>query len=645
MAVRVTCSACGAVYSLPEQLSGKKVRCKQCQATFVATATEDAPEVERNNEPERREALRTRPDRDPPGRTRDEEPDRRRREEEEEPTGHRKAVFWILVGGGALLLFLFLAGVVGILVLRSHADNDPNFAGFGALLDDDDDNPFAAPPWPQPQPFPNVGPGPIAPPPIAPPPPPLPLQKPKRPAFNDKFARAAKLVNDRFETRGRFDDDDPADRFAEQPVKLFLIELKADEIYVGEMNLQLDAFGEPILRVEDRDGGELARGQRKPGRFDGPASFIFVPTKTDTYRVVASVQPGEGSFSLSLRRVEEGSLLPDVGAPTEKPPAHTIRLARKLDNYLSATIAPDSRSAWVAWPDNRLERFSCPDFASKAVHRLSKRTYRVAVDGRGMLYTAAQVAPVQPGAPRGSDFGPADILVFDTNKLAEEGGVLTPTKTIPVGGVFSSFLVSPDDAWLYYLDTKNLKVGRINLQDGKFEPETLTVGLGTNSLCVTPSGKKLYTCTSNNAVQVIDAATFKIEQAITFQGVRPTGIQATDKGHVFLNSGQGQWTHVYLLYAGRDYKGAPADVVPWAGVYQTNALALSRDQTHLYASCFNLSPSNITVFHVPARPTLGKGVQCGVMGLDRGATQGQMVVSPDGKFLFCDCGLILTLGQ
>jgi hypothetical protein len=632
MAVRVTCSACGAVYSLPETLRGKKVRCKQCEATFLATADEaEVPEVQLNDEPERREALRAQPDREPARRARrDEGPAPRRQREVEEPT-NKRAIFWVLVIGGACLLLLLVGGFVAIGVLHYHIANDPNLAALNNWPDDDDLNPAAANGWPQQ--FPDAGPPPILvqPPPVLPP----------RPAFNDKFATMARLLNDRFDVRGSFDDNDPADRDADRPAKLYLIELKAEEIYLGEMSLT-DQFGEPILRLEDRNGRELARGQRKPGEFQGPVRFLFVPTRTETYRLVASTERARDDFTLSLRRMEEGKPLPDIGLPTEEPPKQTIALARKLDHYLSATIAPDSRSAWVSWPDNRLELISCPDFASKATHRLPKRSYRIAVDGRGMLYTAAQRTPSNAPLPW-FDFGPADLLVYDTNKLADEKDILTPTKTLPVGGVLSSLVLSPDEAWLYYLDTKNLKVGRVNLKAEQLESETLAVVPGTNSLCVTPGGKKLYTASNTNAVQVIDAATFKIEQTIHFTKVKPTGIQATDKGYVFLNSGQGQWTHIYLLYAARDYKGARADVIPWAGVYQTNSLALSRDQTCLYASCFHLSPSNITAFHVPPRPTLSKGQECGSIGLDGVNAQGQMVVSPDGKFLFSDRGLILTI--
>lgn len=55
MPVRIACPGCGTVYSLPEELSAKKIRCKQCQHVFVATSRteqeEAVPEVLPCDEP------------------------------------------------------------------------------------------------------------------------------------------------------------------------------------------------------------------------------------------------------------------------------------------------------------------------------------------------------------------------------------------------------------------------------------------------------------------------------------------------------------------------------------------------------------------------------------------------------------------
>jgi hypothetical protein len=541
-------------------------------------------------------------------------------------------VIWIVVGVAALAFVVLATGLAAVILLWPDGENDRQVNDRTRLKPNAKRPPnvFADPRGPRDRPPPRIeNPAPIRP------------EAPKRPAFDDRLATNVALQNGRFEMHTRFEDEDPADRNTQHPAKIFLIDLEADQAYLGELSFS-EPFVVPALRLEDRQGRTLATSPWPPRQ--GPAQFVFFPTKTDTYRLVASTRRASGEFTLSLRRVEEGDPLPDIAVGGGPAARRSIQVARKLDLFLSAAIAPDSRSAWVSWPDKRLTRIACPEFDTKATYKLPKRSYRIAVDGRGMLYAVAQLTENQSPLPLW-DFGIADLEIYDTNKLNNPGAVLKPTKTISVRGIIKQLCMSPDDAWIYYLDVHNRKIGRVNLREGKLDGETDQLVPDTNSLCLTPNGTKLYTCSSTNAVQIFDPATLKVEKTIRIHEANPTGIQATDKGYVFLNSGNGQWTHIYLLYAARDYKDERAPVIPWAGVYHTNALALSPDQQCLYASCFNLSPSNIKAFHVSARPTMIKGRECGAIGLDAFNTQGQMIISRDGRFMFCDRGVILSLGR
>jgi hypothetical protein len=362
-----------------------------------------------------------------------------------------------------------------------------------------------------------------------------------------------------------------------------------------------------------------------------------------------------GDFTLSLREIKDGDPLPPgIRPPVQKEARHTIQLAKRIGLYSAAAIAHDSKSAWAAFPiDARtkkhtvetLEYFSCPDFNVQGSYPLPKRTYQLAMDRRGILYAASQLEQPKFGPPA-MGFGIADIYLYDTRKLPAKGEALTPTKIIPIGGIISHMVVSPDDAWLYYLDIHNRKIGRIDLKAVKVETENDQIEIGTNAMCSTPNGKTLYTCSKNNVVHQINAATLKIEKTFTLDKGKPNGIQATDTGNVFLNSGEGQWTNIYLFNARRDTKGAPVQVMPWAKTYQTSSIRLSPDQKRLYASCFNLSPANITSYAVSERPALFPGQRAGSIGLDAWfSARGQMEVSPDGGFLFCDRGVILLLGK
>ncbi len=648
MAIHVTCTSCGRVSSLPENLVGKTVRCQHCRHIFVGrrpgSEEEELEDVlpcddlTTTDPPRGRSRSRGEAERDdlPRGRGAPRTPRRYERGPALDSPSGRFPLGWVLAGVGAAACVLVALGLAALWLFRSAGATPPAnavVAGVGNAAPPPPDFPPGPAPGLPAIPFLNAPPGGN--------PPPGGMAPARRPAFDDKFARQLALANNQAGVRGRFDDGDPADRDGRNPAKIFFVQLQAGEAYLGELRCA-DAFADPALRLEDRGGKALATGRRRHGQ--GPVSFVFVPPRADTYRLVASARP-EAEFELALKQVQEGDPLPDLDAGTEKPPRRSIALIRKLDHFLSATIAPDSRSAWVSWPNKRLELISCTDFVTKATYKVTKRCYRVAVDGRGMLYAVAQrTEPGQLPLPWW-DFGIADLQVFDTRTFGPAGGEVTPKKTIPVGGIITHLCLSPDDNWLYYLDTHNRKVGKVNLKDGSEAGSTGAIAGGTNGLCLTPDGKKLYTCSSNNVVQVLDPATLKVEKTIHFDDVSPTGLQATDKGNVFLNSGKGQWTHIYLLYAARDYQGEKAKAIPWAGVYHTHSLALSPDQQVLYSACFSLSPSNIQAFHIPPRPTLTKGQECGAIGLDGVNAQGQMVVSRDGRFMFCDRGLILHLGR
>jgi hypothetical protein len=137
MSIQTKCPGCRSPYSLPDNLEGKKVRCKKCERTFVVggvAAVEAADDWEDADEEGEEDRVRQSPRADgSSARRRDEDdeddfPPRRRRrhdddEEEDEdrprPRRRRKksgnpATAWIIggVGAGALLLVAFVVAAV-----------------------------------------------------------------------------------------------------------------------------------------------------------------------------------------------------------------------------------------------------------------------------------------------------------------------------------------------------------------------------------------------------------------------------------------------------------------------------------------------------------------------------------------------------
>jgi LSD1 subclass zinc finger protein len=642
--VPIDCSHCGKVLKVPADALGKKVRCPLCQAVIVArTREEPEPVVEEGivvvedvppplppipdvipvGPAAPRPAVRPRPGARP-----------------RERAGAGTALPWILGGvGGAV--FLVALVVVVILLARSGsepADGPPADFGQAEGKGAWDKKAPGFPQWEEKK-------GPWGDKQFDQKPEANEKAAPPRIPFGDAHAQRIALKGGKFQTEGRPEDTDVLDRDGVRAAKLYLVKLEAGRVYLIEMKPLGGGFQRPQLRLEDTAGREVAAG--KEPRFDGHAQLLSLPPQTATYRVVVSAHaPKVGPFTLSLREIEDGDPLPEGNLPKQEVPKHSIQVAKKLDQYMAAAIAPDSKSAWVAFQGGKLQHFSCPAFEILGTYRLPKEAYQLVLDGRGTLYAMVSRTEKQAGRVSWRDFGAADLHFYDTRKLPGDGGVLTPTKVIPLGGIVQHLIVSPDDAWLYFLDTHNRKVGRIDLKEGKLAGENDQITAGSVALCLTPNGKTLYSCSNTNVVQQIDPATLKIEKTITLDRGNPRGIQANDSGYVFLNSGEGQWTHVYLLNAKRDYKGATAKVLPWAGVYSLSSLRLSPDQKRLYTSCFNLSPANIASYYITERPALFKGQQSGAVGIDANfAARGLMEVSPDGTFMFCDRGLILLLGR
>jgi predicted Zn finger-like uncharacterized protein len=466
----------------------------------------------------------------------------------------------------------------------------------------------------------------------------------KRPRFDDKLAQKIALQNGKLDLESRLDANDPLDPNGGSPAKLYLVSLQADQIYVVEMKRVGNDFFQPLLRVESPDNQEVPLNQADQFG-DGGASGAFIAPKTGQYRIIATAQFQDGgAFSLRIRQIPDGEPLPaNIKLPSPPVPRHSIVLARKIDPFLSAAIAHDSKSAWVAFPGGKLQKFSCPDFEVTGTYQLAKQCYQLAMDRRGILYAVAQQTVKQEALPWWG-LGIADLHLYDTIAIAQPTGKLMPTKTIPLRGIVYHLYVSPDDSWLYYFDSHNRKVGRLELKTATIDRENDEVVPGTNAMCMAPNGKKLYTCSATNAVQVLDAATLKIERTFKISDVRPNGIQATDAGYVFLNPGQGQWTSIYLVNTNKK-ENAMLEAIPWAGVYQTHSIRLAPDQKRLFTSCFNLSPSNISSIHISERPALFKGQQCASIGLDGVNARGLMEISRDGSILFCDRGLILSIGR
>src|SRR5262249_21658213 len=128
-----------------------------------------------------------------------------------------------------------------------------------------------------------------------------------------------------------------------------------------------------------------------------------------------------------------------------------------------------------------------------------------------------------------------DISVWENLEPAKGSVPLPPpTKTLSLSGIVHRMINAPDGRWLYFLDTHNRKLGRIDTTTAAIDKVIDTLSPGTRSFCLTPDGKRIYCCSEGNRLDVIDTAQFKHIKTVRLNKGQPGEVAATNEGLVFL---------------------------------------------------------------------------------------------------------------
>jgi predicted Zn finger-like uncharacterized protein len=122
MAIRTTCPSCRTVYNLADQLAGKTVRCKKCEAAIVVRAAGEQEKVQTRPPASKRSLVRDEGE--------EARPRRRIREEEDDdddedlPLPIRRSNHGLIIGliAGGVGLMLLLAGGIVVVVLLLRID-------------------------------------------------------------------------------------------------------------------------------------------------------------------------------------------------------------------------------------------------------------------------------------------------------------------------------------------------------------------------------------------------------------------------------------------------------------------------------------------------------------------------------------------
>jgi hypothetical protein len=446
-----------------------------------------------------------------------------------------------------------------------------------------------------------------------------------------------------FDPRGDFtfqttlDLDDPDPREPSQCRRRFTLDVKADTVCVIEVADRRDLS----VRVEPIGGGPAI----EPKDAAGARPFVLWPAKPETFTITASGRSGEAGepFTLHVRAWDEGMPLPE---PLKFPAAQTIprlevlqRLQGKL--FVGGAFAPDGSAFWTAQHDMTLTLWRHPAVAPKGTYLLKQRLYALAIDRKGRLY--AQPGPPDKNPPGLAPRPVGDLHVYDRlDPKGDADEMPPPAHTILLRGRVERLIASPGGRWIYFLDVHNHKLGRIDTDAAAVDRSVEDLSPDTLSFCLTPDGKKLYTCSAAGRLDVIDAASFEVERSVALDRGKPHDIAATDRGIAFLigqelvdgASSPRQCGLVDLARSG----GETAHVMPMPCGHDCQYLQMLPAQNAVLIA----GDRKVSVCAVPARPAL-QHAECREFPMPA-ATPGWMQVSPDGRTLLHDSGTILLFG-
>jgi hypothetical protein len=423
------------------------------------------------------------------------------------------------------------------------------------------------------------------------------------------------------------------------PCKRFRFDARADTAYLVEVP---DAhMTDAEVRLDPADGGPTIRAIVKPGQFPRKNRVAFFAPKAQSYTVAVIGLPvgAHGNFTLRIRALDEHEVLPEhLKIPLPDASVPKVVIAREIPNsrMTGGAFAPDNKTFWTA-TNQALILWDHQSLAQRGHYSLGKSLLRaLAVDGKGRLYgqrmPAGQLNVWTPvvGA----------IEIFDgLDPKGDAGPLPAPTRTIELRGIVQRLIASPDGRWLYFLDTHNRQIGRIDTQTATVDKTNDKISAGARAFCLTPGGKKLYCCAEPHKIDVIDAATLQVERSVDLEKGQVKDIAATDKGIVFvINSVVGVEGNVQIVDLSGPPGAKPAMAHLRTGLF--DFLQLAPDQKTLFAS----TAQSVWAFVIPSRPLSFDMPRCDY-GLTRYFTAGWTQISPDGRTILYDLGVILSVSR
>ena len=220
---------------------------------------------------------------------------------------------------------------------------------------------------------------------------------------------------------------------------------------------------------------------------------------------------------------------------------------------------------------------------------------------------------------------------------------IKPSAVIPIDGTVGKLILSPNKKWLFFLDRSNNKIGQIEAPTFKLNKETQKLD-GIEAITLTADGKALYGVgrgseNSSGTLYSIDPITLRIRRRPdVLEEFAPFDIAAANDGKLYLSEAKrAQEKNLRIWDFGNEWGIDPIADVPGYSV-----LVMSNKQNRLFASVPGSAPRGLSVVSllpnkaaVRARKDLGSTSELPIGG--------DLVLTPEGRFLLCSTGCVLWL--
>jgi hypothetical protein len=352
---------------------------------------------------------------------------------------------------------------------------------------------------------------------------------------------------------------------------------------------------------------------------------------------------------LTVRELGPDDTLPAaLRLKTEAPGLPALQRSVERKAWLSAfAFSPDNKVFWMAHMDATLSYWDHPGMLRKGSYRMGDKQRPqgltvLGVDKKGRLY--GQMSPNTAGVhlegPNAADLSVWENLGPDR----EEVPMPASTKTLPLRGVVKRFVNAPDGRWLYFLDTHNRKLGRIDPEKAAVDKEIDQLSPGAKSFCMTADGKKIYVCSESNRIDVIDAEAFKVERSVKLDRGQPTDIAATNSGLVYLvgvkvDAAPGSSGNIMVVDLSRGARESAEVIVLNQWIHCKSVRVLPDQRAVLFGG-----DRRMFTYSIPARPGVFNPV-AKETGVGDFFTPNEIEVSPDSRTVIHDIGAIFSVSR